>query len=173
MTTDKSTLCWRRYTRSYHLNSIATSRAFSVEFGLGSWIEPKYNMTDYYSNQIEVIYTYVWTALLMNIINALLIKKINIFLYRGTCYKLLKASSVKKGVINSLSLKPSIVCWKRQFKIFYCCAMWSSIIKVLKFVYFHPFLFYWLRYGSRLNYRFISSMIENISYWKPINILYR
>lgn len=103
MTTDKSTLCWRRYTRSYHLNSIATSRAFSVEFGLGSWIEPKYNMTDYYSNQIEVIYTYVCTALLMNIINALLIKKINIFLYRGTCYKLLKASSVKKGVINSLS----------------------------------------------------------------------
>lgn len=173
MTTDKSTLCWRRYTRSYHLNSIATSRAFSVEFGLGSWIEPKYNMTDYYSNQIEVIYTYVCTALLMNIINALLIKKINIFLYRGTCYKLLKASSVKKGVINSLSLKPSIVCWKRQFKIFYCCAIWSSIIKVLKFVYFHPFLFYWLRYGSRLNYHFISSMIENISYWKPINILYR
>lgn len=97
MTTDKSTLCWRRYTRSYHLNSIATSRAFSVEFGLGSWIEPKYNMTDYYSNQIEVIYTYVCTALLMNIINALLIKKINIFLYRGTCYKLLKVSSVKKG----------------------------------------------------------------------------
>lgn len=173
MTTDKSTLCWRRYTRSYHLNSIATSRAFSVEFGLGSWIEPKYNMTDYYSNQIEVIYAYVCTALLMNIINALLIKKINIFLYRGTCYKLLKASSVKKGVINSLSLKPSIVCWKRQFKIFYCCAMWSSIIKVLKFVYFHSFLFYWLRYGSRLNYHFISSMIENISYWKPINILYR
>lgn len=170
MTTDKSTLCWRRYTRSYHLNSIATSRAFSVEFGLGSWIEPKYNITDYYSNQI---YTYVCTALLMNIINALLIKKINIFLYRGTCYKLLKASSVKKGVINSLSLKPSIVCWKRQFKIFYCCAMWSSIIKVLKFVYFHSFLFYWLRYGSRLNYHFISSMIENISYWKPINILYR
>lgn len=103
MTTDKSTLCWRRYTRSYHLNSIATSRAFSVEFGLGSWIEPKYNMTDYYSNQIEVIYTYVCTALLMNIINAFLIKKINIFLYRGTCYKLLKASSVKKGVINCLS----------------------------------------------------------------------
>lgn len=103
MTTDKSTLCWRRYTRSYHLNSIATSRAFSVEFGLGSWIEPKYNITDYYSNQIEVIYTYVCTALLMNIINALLIKKINIFLYRGTCYKLLKVSSVKKGVINSLS----------------------------------------------------------------------
>lgn len=30
-------------------------------------------------------------------------KKINKFLYRGTCYKLLKVSSVKKGVINYLS----------------------------------------------------------------------
>lgn len=78
--------------------------------------------------------------------------------YRSTCNKLLKVLSVKKWVIISSSSNLQLFVENVNLK----CSIFVLFEVLLGFriCFIYPFLFHWLRYGSKLSYRFISSMIK-------------